>query len=1268
MRPVILEMAGFASFREPTRVDFTDADYFVLVGTTGAGKSTVIDAMTFALYGTVARWGHETMVTPALAPTVNRATVRLIFDIGGARYSAAREVRRIGGKKPQVTVKSVRLERFHDAGALGDPGDETDVLAADSEVTGAVEELLGLTFKHFCTCVALPQGDFADFLHATAGERQRILTKLLGLGVYEQIARLAGELMTRQNQRADTLTDQLDTYTDATAEAAAALGAQVSALVDLESRVRVAVPELNDAVATRTAADARVRTLCEEQTRLTDLRLPPGVSELGEKQQAADQSYAMASAALETAQLLEGQARADLRAAPDRHALETNRSDWAELDTIEQDLPQLGAEVASAAGKSGVALTEAAAADATDKRIRAALTAASAELDDAQRKADDHRAECSLLGNLQPPANLADQALTLTEVRQRLQDAEAHLALSRDSADGARSELAEEPDRSVLTAALTRAVELREVCGEQLGFAQEYANRRAQLVRARGELENTEQAVDAARAAFDAAENVHKALVLRAHLAPGESCPVCEQEVRALPSTSSHPRVSEARAALDSHQAEHARLMSVVRELETAVQQDVMARSGALELAERHRLHLTTTSVVGSVPALDQPCGVATTDADLERISSAVAELVAVLQSADDRRARAESMEREAAERLSAAMDARDEARRQFADAEGALSSTRTALRRARDPLVGLGAPAMDHDDLVAGWTELTTWALATLTSHQATLMELEQAARAAADRVEATKVEAASVAGKAESSREAATEAARAEQAAESRLEAAEDRQRHLRERLATAPAAEDVAKQLAHVTELEEVMLKSEGVLATAKTNLEPVADAKGRIEDEVVAARKKLLGTRDTVVALGAPDLDTSDLLEAWTALLGWAAEAITQRNDLLHRAQRAQEAAVRKLNDIERAIVDDLTRHELRLDDGSVRDRAPAVVASALAGGRAAFDEMNRRIDAAGRLRLEVEDARKQTRVAKLLSDHMRTNKFPRWLIASALENLVIDASTTLFELSGGQFELARRTATSSWSITTTRTAAGWSRRCQEGRLSRRRWRWHSRCRPNSARSRPPEPPSSGRSSWTKASAAWTKPHWTSSPPRWRTWRRPATAWSVSSRMWPRSRNASRSDTSSVVTHPVRTSPWRACDAGTAPSQLDPDAVQRRQLGRRLRQLSRARPRRLEGRGRHHCRDGAHLLGADRPACRPGTSGGRTVRGWCASHRCPRVDRRTGDQRNPSRGGERGHLCLVCCRGHVLLPTRCAPAGVRCTTRTVHVNTSRRGHQD
>ena len=192
MRPVRLDMDGFASFRDKTVLDFTDTDYFVLVGATGAGKSTVIDAITFALYGTVPRWDDQRMITPALAPTATRGVVRLVFDADGQRYAVAREARRSGGKTSRVSMHASRLERLHDPDDLDGEG---DVLAAESEVTKAVENLLGLSYDHFTTCVALPQGEFAEFLHDTPSHRQDILSSLLGYQLYD-------ELQSRANSRA----------------------------------------------------------------------------------------------------------------------------------------------------------------------------------------------------------------------------------------------------------------------------------------------------------------------------------------------------------------------------------------------------------------------------------------------------------------------------------------------------------------------------------------------------------------------------------------------------------------------------------------------------------------------------------------------------------------------------------------------------------------------------------------------------------------------------------------------------------------------------------------------------------------------------------------------------------------------------------------------------------------------------------------------------------------------------------------------------------
>ena len=96
MRPLRIDLHGFTVFREPATLDLTDADYFALVGPTGSGKSTILDAICFALYGTVPRWGHRNRIENALAPSAGSARVRLVFEAAGARFVATRVLRRDG--------------------------------------------------------------------------------------------------------------------------------------------------------------------------------------------------------------------------------------------------------------------------------------------------------------------------------------------------------------------------------------------------------------------------------------------------------------------------------------------------------------------------------------------------------------------------------------------------------------------------------------------------------------------------------------------------------------------------------------------------------------------------------------------------------------------------------------------------------------------------------------------------------------------------------------------------------------------------------------------------------------------------------------------------------------------------------------------------------------------------------------------------------------------------------------------------------------------
>ncbi|HEX6684498.1 MAG TPA: SMC family ATPase, partial [Candidatus Limnocylindrales bacterium] len=203
MRPLRLDMRGFAAFREATTVDFTDTDFFALVGPTGAGKSTVLDAMCFALYGTAPRWGVKS-VAHALAPSATEAAVRLVFEAAGVRYAVTRVVRRDG--KGRASTRAAALQALSPgfdpssldgAELLSELGEA--IAGTPAELDAAVPEVVGLPYDQFVKCVVLPQGEFAAFLHARPAERQEILVRLLGLDVYERVRERAAAMVAEAN-------------------------------------------------------------------------------------------------------------------------------------------------------------------------------------------------------------------------------------------------------------------------------------------------------------------------------------------------------------------------------------------------------------------------------------------------------------------------------------------------------------------------------------------------------------------------------------------------------------------------------------------------------------------------------------------------------------------------------------------------------------------------------------------------------------------------------------------------------------------------------------------------------------------------------------------------------------------------------------------------------------------------------------------------------------------------------------------------------------
>ena len=322
MRPLHLLLDGFGTYRNKTEIDFTDVEFFALVGPTGSGKSTVIDALCFALYGTVPRWDNEREVRNALAPSANACTVSLVFELAGQRYVAMRSLQR--GARGQVTTKAARLERLDPSVPPDAPLQEilensVEAMAEGPEpVKMRVQELLGLSYEHFTQSVLLPQGGFSEFLRATPANRQRLLVELLAFGVYKDIGQRARERAQRSDSLRDAARQARDQLTGATEDDQAAAAARLAALTKLASTVDASLATLTGLHQQTEAAATRVQTEGNVAAQLSAVRLPAGLSGLAQQIAAAENLVTGSRKRRDEAAELAGQAEAARARLPDK--------------------------------------------------------------------------------------------------------------------------------------------------------------------------------------------------------------------------------------------------------------------------------------------------------------------------------------------------------------------------------------------------------------------------------------------------------------------------------------------------------------------------------------------------------------------------------------------------------------------------------------------------------------------------------------------------------------------------------------------------------------------------------------------------------------------------------------------------------------------------------------------------------------------------------------------------------------------------------------
>ncbi|MEU2656847.1 SMC family ATPase [Streptomyces sp. NPDC007325] len=198
MRLHRLEITAFGPFGTTQTVDFdalSTAGLFLLHGPTGAGKTSVLDAVCFALYGSVpgARQAPGTTLRSDHAPAGTLTEVLLDLTVGGRRLEIRRSPAQLRPKKRGggfTTEKAQSTLREYDPATRA----WTGLSRSHQEIGEEITQLLGMSREQFCQVVLLPQGDFARFLRADAEARGRLLGRLFDTRRFAAVEERLAEL------------------------------------------------------------------------------------------------------------------------------------------------------------------------------------------------------------------------------------------------------------------------------------------------------------------------------------------------------------------------------------------------------------------------------------------------------------------------------------------------------------------------------------------------------------------------------------------------------------------------------------------------------------------------------------------------------------------------------------------------------------------------------------------------------------------------------------------------------------------------------------------------------------------------------------------------------------------------------------------------------------------------------------------------------------------------------------------------------------------
>ncbi|MCD8307659.1 MAG: SMC family ATPase [Clostridia bacterium] len=233
MKPVLLKFSGINSFSDDTKIDFgplTKSGLFGIFGDTGSGKSSILDAINFALFGDVNRVGGKGV--DYINTKCEECYADFTFDVNsGGTYTEYEVVRR---KKRDKTERNKQGDHKVALFQKGEDGKFFAIASSPNTVDKMIPQILGVGEDDFRMCIALPQGEFAQFLNAGPIERSRLMQRLFDLSRYgDPLSRKISSRAAEANASCTLLQKQMEDYKDVTKDA----------LTEADDRMRAAMAE-----------------------------------------------------------------------------------------------------------------------------------------------------------------------------------------------------------------------------------------------------------------------------------------------------------------------------------------------------------------------------------------------------------------------------------------------------------------------------------------------------------------------------------------------------------------------------------------------------------------------------------------------------------------------------------------------------------------------------------------------------------------------------------------------------------------------------------------------------------------------------------------------------------------------------------------------------------------------------------------------------------------------------------------------------------------